>query len=101
VSQAHRDSPGSGCVLPSLAADPTCLDDQNLRQHFIAVIQEYLDQFAKLAPAMTDASARRDPTAILSEMVGAIILSRVAADPQMANMLIERVTADIVGNPSA
>jgi TetR/AcrR family transcriptional repressor of nem operon len=98
VSREHRDNPGVGCVLPSLAADPACRRDPDLRVLFTAVIQDYLQQLATLAPAMPVASARRNPAAILSEMVGAIVLSRAVTDDDLADLLVEAVTADIVGD---
>ena len=48
VSAAHRDDPGSGCILPALAADAARCDDPALRAVFVTAIQFYLDQIAKL-----------------------------------------------------
>ena len=47
VSSAHRDDPGSGCILPALAVDAARSDDPALRAVFITAIQGYLDQIAK------------------------------------------------------
>src|SRR5262249_16267176 len=98
VSKDHRDDPGSGCILPALAADAARHDCPALRAVFTAVIQDYLDQLAKLASTMPEAR-NRHPGAILSEIVGAVILSRVIADDEMANLLMSAVVADIVGAP--
>ena len=80
VSSAHRDDPGSGCILPALAVDAARSDDPALRAVFITAIQDYLDQIGKLSSATPRATGSRHPAAILSEMVGAVILSRVIAD---------------------
>jgi hypothetical protein len=40
---------------------------------------------------------RRQPSAILSEMVGAVLLSRVITDEAMADALIGDVLTDIIG----
>jgi TetR/AcrR family transcriptional regulator, transcriptional repressor for nem operon len=101
VSRTHRDNPGDGCVLPSLAADPACRSDPDLRVQFGAVIQGYLAHLAKVAPAMPATTASRDPAAILSEMVGAIVLSRAVSDGEIADRLVAAVTADIVGEVRA
>jgi TetR/AcrR family transcriptional regulator, transcriptional repressor for nem operon len=98
VSSAHRDDPGSGCILPALAVDAARSDDPALRTIFITAIQDYLDQIAKLSSAR--ATGSRHPAAILSEMVGAVILSRVIADTPLAELLMAAVVADIAG-PSA
>jgi TetR/AcrR family transcriptional regulator, transcriptional repressor for nem operon len=97
VSSAHRDDPGSGCILPALAVDAARSDDPALRAVFITAIQGYLDQIAKLSSANPGAAGSRHPAAILSEMVGAVILSRVIADDPLAESLIAAVVADIAG----
>jgi TetR/AcrR family transcriptional regulator, transcriptional repressor for nem operon len=98
VSSAHRDDPGSGCILPALAVDAARSDDPALRAVFITAIQFYLDQIAKLSSAPPRvASGSRHPAAILSEMVGAVILSRVIADAPLAESLMAAVVADIAG----
>jgi TetR/AcrR family transcriptional repressor of nem operon len=97
VSSAHCDDPGSGCILPALAADAARRDDPALRAVFIAAIQNYLDQIAKLTSATPRTTGSRHPAAILSEMVGAVILSRVIADNPLADSLIAAVVADIAG----
>jgi TetR/AcrR family transcriptional repressor of nem operon len=100
VSSAHRDDPGSGCILPALAADAARRDDPALRATFTTAIQFYLDQIAKLSSAPPRAGGGRHPAAILSEMVGAVILSRVIADEPLAESLIAAVVADIAGPSS-
>lgn len=96
LSSAHRDDPGSGCILPALAADAARRDDPALRAIFVKAIQFYLDQIAALSSASPDAAGRH-PAAILSEMVGAVILSRVIADTPLAETLIAAVVGDIAG----
>jgi TetR/AcrR family transcriptional repressor of nem operon len=97
LSSAHRDDPGSGCILPALAADAARRDDPALRAVFLTAIQYYLDQIATLSSATPSATGSRHPAAILSEMVGAVILSRVIADDPLADSLIAAVVADIAG----
>jgi TetR/AcrR family transcriptional regulator, transcriptional repressor for nem operon len=97
VSSAHRDDPGSGCILPSLAVDAARSDDPALRAVFTTVIQGYLELIGKLTCATPRATGSRHPAAILSEMVGAVILSRVIADTPLAESLIAAVVADIAG----
>lgn len=97
VSSAHRDDPGSGCILPALAADAARRDDPALRSVFTEAIQYYLDQIAALTSATQAGTGGRHPAAILSEMVGAVILSRVIADAPLADSLIAAVVTDIAG----
>ncbi len=98
VSSVHRDDPGSGCILPALAADAARRDDPALRGVFTANIQAYLEQLELMLAAQSP-DGHRTPAAILSEMVGAIVLSRVIEDKAMADALIEAVVTDIAGPP--
>lgn len=97
VSSSHRDDPGTGCILPTLAADAARRDDPQLRQVFTANIQEYLDQLGILLAARPAATGVRSPAGILAEMVGAVILSRVMSDETLADSLMADVVDDIVG----
>jgi TetR/AcrR family transcriptional repressor of nem operon len=97
LSSIHRDDPGSGCILPSLAADAARRDDPALRGVFTANIQGYLEQLGRLLAARPSANGVRAPAAILAEMVGAIILSRVITDESLADSLVNDVVNDIVG----
>ncbi|WKL56735.1 TetR/AcrR family transcriptional regulator [Asticcacaulis sp. ZE23SCel15] len=98
VSAVHRDDPGTGCILPALAADAARRDDPALSQVFTANIQEYLDQLGLLLAARPAATGVRTPAAILAEMVGAVVLSRVISDDALADRLIADVVEDIVGD---
>jgi TetR/AcrR family transcriptional repressor of nem operon len=97
VSSDHRDDPASGCILPALATDAARCNNPALRAVFTKAIQFYLDQIAALSSATSGATGSRHPAAILSEMVGAVILSRVIEDIPMADSLIAAVVTDIAG----
>lgn len=98
VSAVHRDDPGTGCILPALAADAARRDDPALREVFTANIREYLDQLGALLAVRPAATGVRTPAAILAEMVGAVVLSRVISDETLADQLINDVVEDMVGN---
>ncbi len=97
VSSAHRDDPGTGCILPALAADASRSRDPALRAVFTKAIQYYLDQIAVLSSARPAATGTRHPAAILSEIVGAVVLSRAVADSAMADSLMAAVVTDLTG----
>lgn len=96
VSSAHRDDTGSGCILPALAADAARRNDPALRAAFTSAIQYYLEQIAKLSSTSPATSQLRHPAAILSEMVGAVILSRVISDARLADSLLSAVVVDLL-----
>ncbi|MCZ7497339.1 TetR/AcrR family transcriptional regulator [Agrobacterium tumefaciens] len=98
LSKTHRDNPGTGCILPTLASDAARSDDPGLRAVFTAVIEEYLVQLERLSSAGGPKNNRRDPGAVLCELVGAVILSRLLDEPEDADQLTRTVAADIVGS---
>lgn len=99
VSSVHRDNPGSGCILPALAADAARRDDPALRAVFTRAIQFYSEQIAALLSGGSSPSGGRHPAAILSEMVGAVVLARVIGDAPLAESLMAAVVTDIAGPP--
>lgn len=98
LSKAHRENPGTGCILPALACDAARSDDPGVRAVFTAVIEDYLVQLEKLSSAAARPQNRREPGAVLCELVGAVILSRLFDKPEDADQLAKTVAADIVGN---
>lgn len=97
VSPEHRDDPGTGCILPALAADAARRDDPALRGVFTAAIKGYLAQLELIQSARRREGGHRAPAAILAEMVGAMILSRVISDEALADSVIADVVDDIAG----
>lgn len=97
VSSSHCDDPGTGCILPALAADAARRDNPDLRQVFTTNIREYINQLGILLAARPAATVVRSPAAILAEMVGAVVLSRVISDETLADSFLEDVVTDIVG----
>lgn len=75
LSPAHRDAPGRGCPLPALAGD-FARRDAPARDRFEAGLGLLT---GRLAAAVADAGLERpeaQASAILSQMVGTIVLAR-------------------------
>jgi TetR/AcrR family transcriptional repressor of nem operon len=96
VSSNHRENAGSGCILPTLASEAARRDDPNLRSVFAAVIQDYLEQVENWFSTKAGGTCFRPPEAIVSEMVGAIILSRVLPDEDSASSFLDAVVDDLL-----
>jgi TetR/AcrR family transcriptional repressor of nem operon len=95
VSCRHRDGAASGCILPALAADSARRDDPALRAVFVEAIEDYLRHLDAIAPTMPDGSRSRAPAAILSEMVGAVVLARAMGASDRADNLLDTVVRDL------
>jgi TetR/AcrR family transcriptional repressor of nem operon len=76
LSAAHRDDPGRGCVLPTLAADIS-REGVKTRKAFAAKLEQMIDMLAEQIPGPRKA-ARRQAMASLATMTGALILARVS-----------------------
>ncbi|WP_227435709.1 TetR/AcrR family transcriptional regulator [Methylobacterium sp. W2] len=96
VSEQHRDNPGVGCSLATLAIDAARSDDPNLRSFFGTIVSGYLDLLVAIMPGADATDKRSAAVAALSEMVGAVILSRVVPDPALSREILGRVADDLL-----
>ncbi|HEY0289062.1 MAG TPA: TetR/AcrR family transcriptional regulator [Pseudomonas sp.] len=84
LSTAHRDSPDKGCPLPTMAAElgqrgqPSEITDE-LIQRMLATLESRLPG--------TDNSDQS--LMLMSTLVGALVLSRSARDPALANRILD------------
>lgn len=96
VSDHHRDDPGHGCSLASLATDAARHDDLALHEAFEGIVESYLDLLTRLAPGPTPDAKRGVAISVLAEMIGAVVLSRVVPNQELASEIIETVADDLV-----
>ena len=96
LSADHRDDPGAGCSLTTLAADAARRGNPALRLVFTDAVRTYVDAIATLVPADSPEAKRQAAFATLAEMVGAVVLARVVADDrELADEMIDRVRDDL------
>jgi TetR/AcrR family transcriptional regulator, transcriptional repressor for nem operon len=96
VSSTHRDNPGTGCSLTSLAGDAARRDDPALRTIFTDAVTSYIKLLSAVLADVPLKERRRVAISTLAEMVGAIVLSRVVADQTTAQELIDTVANDLI-----
>lgn len=83
LSSAHRDAPGAGCPLPTMSAElgqrgqPSETTDEIVRNRLALISRHLAGEKAEARSAL-----------ILSAMVGALVLSRSIADPELADQLL-------------
>ncbi|WP_405127759.1 TetR/AcrR family transcriptional regulator (plasmid) [Rhizobium leguminosarum] len=96
VSEHHRDESGKGCNLTALATDAARSNDEDLGSLFGGIVNSYIDLLISLVPSIDPGEKRRAAISILSEMVGAVILSRAVPDPAVSAEIIEAVSSDLL-----
>jgi TetR/AcrR family transcriptional repressor of nem operon len=87
VSRAHRDKPRTGCPLAALGAELARRDKRTRR----AAIEGFLQLSRLIASHLETAPSRNRAEvsmAIVSAMVGAIILARIAPDSRTSDSVL-------------
>lgn len=90
LSRSHRDHPETGCVLPALAADVARSSDE-VRAAFTAGLRGYLHRLEALLPDVCGADQddrEDDALALLSGMVGALLLARAVDDAALSDRIL-------------
>jgi len=92
LSPAHRDARGAGCPLPVLSSDLPRMDEA-ARQKFAAGLAWLTDGIEQLLEALGHTDAEDLASSTLSEMVGALILSRAAPGRERSDAILARSRA--------
>jgi TetR/AcrR family transcriptional repressor of nem operon len=92
LSRSHRDSPGTGCAIASLAPD-AARADESVRE----VMDRHVEGFVTIVAnalalhEMADEGADDEALVAVSAMVGALALSRVLTDPKRSDAMLRAV----------
>jgi TetR/AcrR family transcriptional repressor of nem operon len=86
LSDAHRDQPGAGCTLVALAGD-AARGGPAVQQVFAEGVESLVSALQAQMPADTPAAQRGQALALLSTLVGALLLSRAVGDVRLSREL--------------
>ncbi len=95
LSAAHRDNRERGCPLPALSGD-LARADLAARERFGAGVRGLSDRLAQRLRAIGSAAPEAEASAMLTQMVGAVALSRAVADPAQSDAILADAHADLV-----
>ncbi|CAB5662938.1 Potential acrAB operon repressor [Delftia tsuruhatensis] len=102
LSPQHRDSPGSGCPAAALAVD-VARAGADLSAVFAEGVERNIVRFARVIGGLDDSQApdgalRAQSMAMLSSMVGALVLARAtaAANPALSDEILATVSARLL-----
>ena len=88
LSMDHREERMDGCPVVALGSD-AARQGNDVKASFEAGIKEYLEILGRLIAATGGEEASGKAMAVLSTMVGAVMLSRVVNDPDLAQAFMD------------
>lgn len=88
LSDTHREQVGTGCSLAALAAD-VARSGPAVREVFTGGVKALLGALAPQMPGPDDTERQAQAMALLSTMVGALLLSRAVDDDGLSSALCE------------
>lgn len=88
LSPFHRDNPGGGCFLATLASEGA-RQKKPVRKSFTGVVKRASGFIARLIPARKGVRQEEEALAILSTLVGSLILSRAVDDKALSDKILK------------
>lgn len=100
LSMGHRAEKTDGCPVVALGSD-AARQGPDVKASFEAGIKKYLEMLASWVGKADGAEPDSKAMAILSTMVGAVLLSRAVNDEQMSKRFLHAAAESVLSQPSA
>jgi TetR/AcrR family transcriptional repressor of nem operon len=94
LSGRHRDHPGTGCAIATLAGDVS-RQGAPVRRAFTEGLRSLIEVLERLVPGGSGAARRKKALAVYSSMVGALVLSRAVDDPELSAEILRAVSSSL------
>jgi TetR/AcrR family transcriptional repressor of nem operon len=94
LSMGHREEKMEGCPIVALGSD-AARQGSDVKASFEAGIKAHLEVLGRLIAETNDSEPKGKAMAILSTMVGALTLSRVVNDPDLAQAFLDTAAQQI------
>ena len=88
LSPRHRDDPGHGCAFAALSGDAARCG-KPVRQAFAEGLEPLIGVLSGLVGGRTKAARRRKAIAALSELIGALMLSRAVGNVGLSDEILD------------
>ena len=95
LSRAHRDAPGTGCVLAALGPD-IARQPRRVRQAFTKEIKDDLEFLSRLMPDDGKEDRYEDAIATFASMAGALILARAVSDEELSDLILKSTAKRVI-----
>lgn len=100
LNPKHADNPGRGCPLPSLLAEVARAPEE-VRASCEDQLLLLIEGLSTRVPDSESASPRAQSWSVLASLVGAMVLARSVASPELRDEILESCQDAIVGGKSA
>ena len=95
LSRAHRDAPGTGCVVAALGTD-IARQPRRVRQAFTREIKDDLEFLSRLMPDDGKEGRYEDAIATFASMAGALILARAVNDEELSDLILKSTAKRVI-----
>jgi TetR/AcrR family transcriptional regulator, transcriptional repressor for nem operon len=100
LSMDHRAERADGCPIVALGSD-AARQGADVKASFEAGIKKYLGMVGSWVGEADDQESGRKAMAILSTMVGAVLISRAVNDEQLSQRFLQAAAESVLAGPSA
>ena len=95
LSRAHRDAPGTGCVVAALGTD-IARQTRRVRQTFTEEIKDDLEFLSRLMANGDSSRGYEDAIVAFAAMIGALILARAVDDKVLSDLILKSTAKRVV-----
>ena len=88
LSPLHRDNPGQGCAVPTLAAE-IARESAKTRRAFASRMEQMIEMLARQFHGVPPKTARKQAMAALATMMGSLVMSRVAGSSEFSDEILK------------
>lgn len=93
LSAAHRDDPGSGCLMSALASEVS--REPYAQGAMTRFVHAFIDKLSTRFPWQKPRSARRDAIRATAAMVGGLMLARAVNDEEFSLEILNEVAGGL------
>jgi TetR/AcrR family transcriptional regulator, transcriptional repressor for nem operon len=95
LSPMHRENPGKGCYMAALGCEMS-RQSKPVRAAFTEIVRDRMKRFGAMLSRSSKRQQEDDALAILSGMVGAMVLARAVDDPELSDRILSVTRARLV-----
>jgi TetR/AcrR family transcriptional regulator, transcriptional repressor for nem operon len=95
LSRAHRDAPGTGCVVAALGTD-IARQPRRVRKAFTREIKDDLEFLSRLMPDDDKERRYEDAIVAFASMAGALILARAVSDEDLSELILKSTAKRVI-----